>query len=74
MDSLELILLFSYSNIQMFLEKYHRKIKQSELLKLFKESMTQVIEKLDQIPNIEPNKSKYEQNIIFKKGNFRNIL
>jgi len=73
-DSLELTLLFSYANMQMFLERYFPQIKNQELLKLFKNSMNHIINKLTQFPNIEPNKNIYNKKIIFKTANFNDIL
>jgi len=74
LESLELILLLSYNNMQMFLEQYYSKIEDYELLKLFKYSMNRIINKLNQVPNIEPNKKIYNKKIIFRNANFNDIL
>jgi len=73
-NSLELILLFSYANMQMFLEQYYPQIRSQELLKLFKDSMNHIINTLNQVSNIEPNKQIYNEKIRFKTANFNDIL
>jgi hypothetical protein len=73
-DCLLMILRQAYGTLQMFIEEFYEEFKSKEIRDFIKDTMLLIVEFCGNLPSLEPNKTKLNKKIRFKKGNFESLL
>lgn len=73
-NCLLMILCQAYGTLQMFIEGFYEEAKSKEIRSYIKDSMLLIVKFCRKFPSLEPNNTKLNKNIRFKKENFESLL